>query len=353
MCFKNSSSGHNQTHYLKMNVTGLSFADEIYFAYRQAFFQAYEEPYDYDYYFLKDRMDRAIRTGNLKVLVTGLSYARNAIDDTKIDGCYNLSSSSQDIFYAFEMNKIVLKCCTEARYSLIGLHYYSLHYDLSLGTSEASRLGISRIMYPLTNKSHNYSDKLVSVKRNLYELIKQAKQKSAGTLVDLYDRIQKDFKTEYGMRYFNERISWKKLYGVDVFKELAPEQIAQLVHHRVMEHNRLLKYQDTYFENIKILKEFVQYLNMQNVKPLFVLFPCCKRYNEMFSEELKDRFYQGLAQLDQGTFELWDYSECPFFEERDFVDPDHLNEFGRAKMTELIRRRILMLDKLWKAEEVG
>lgn len=51
---------------------------------------------------------------------------------------------------------------------------------------------------------------------------------------------------------------------------------------------------------------------------------------------MKERFYDVMAMVSKEKMEIIDFNETDYFDDNDFVDPDHMNGRGAYKMSMLL-----------------
>ena len=99
-----------------------------------------------------------------------------------------------------------------------------------------------------------------------------------------------------------------------------------------------MKYEESFYENRQILKDYVHFLCLNDVKPIVVIPPFSTAYNRHVDKRLRE----AVTELVQGPKEglcFVDFNEESLFDNPDFTDMDHLNEQGAKKMSRILAER--------------
>jgi hypothetical protein len=127
-----------------------------------------------------------------------------------------------------------------------------------------------------------------------------------------------------------------KLIKANIIK-LKENELNELGKERASAHNKLLKHQHTIEEYYEIFSNLLKLLIEYNVEPIVVVFPATSYYRSYFCEEFKTIFYKNIEKLSQSLkFALIDLFENNEFGLDDYVDFDHLNKNGAAKVTHIV-----------------
>lgn len=251
----------------------------------------------------------------VKVIATGLSYMYYALDINEMKKeTANLASSSQDLYYDFNVVKYILELnLYKPKYVIIGLSYFSFHWDIS-----KSSLDYMCVKYrAISKQSHNSENYEVNNKE--YDCF--LKQSQELLLMDFNNIVVKDMFSN----------SWNTI--LDEKNKKLGESQAQI-------HNKKI-YKSTVEENIKILKEYLKLLKNYSIKPILVVCPTSKYYYNYFPDRLKNEFYSIINFISKDyEFQFIDYFYSNKFEENDFADPSHLNKNGAKKFTEIMNKDI-------------
>ena len=258
----------------------------------------------------------------INFFVTGVShaYAGTDIKEFSMQGM-NLALTSQDLFFDYELAKIVLKnkfVKSNQKFNgffVIGVAPFSLNYDLSQGVNSDRVFGY----YPLTKTLHNHwiDEKI------LFELFNDAYIKS----YDLFD-------TEISFDGCYRSCTQNKDFFIDDFINIRTKLVEATRHSKTVD------------ENKKILTRYVSKCLESNFLPLLVIYPLSEFYNKYFSsrqfEELR-YFLSDLSEKFQIPF--YDYSADERFNISDFFDIEHLNVRGAKKFSGILNEKLLQLAK--------
>ena len=96
-------------------------------------------------------------------------------------------------------------------------------------------------------------------------------------------------------------------------------------------------YPKTVQENINILKEYLNLLKNENIKPIIIICPVTKYYSDYFPQRLKNEFLSIINKLqNEYEFEIIDCFESSDYNESDFYDVSRLNEKGAFKFAKYL-----------------
>lgn len=307
------------------------------------FLSKYEELYSENYYLSKlfTSIKKIERNEDIKVIISGLSYSlRGVVEDNLKEKSIKICLPSQDLYYDYQIAKRVLKKESSIKYCIIGISHYSFDWDLSLTSSESSR--ILNVYYPLLNDSHHLripdsferpigieSINMLVDKRLLNLGIKGIYPKFIEKILNV------NLTPEYLDKLWNS-----STYLSDSIISINEKDSYHLGKIRANAHNRL-NYPKTHQENKNILIKYLRLLSVNNVKPIVVVFPTTKYYYENLDPTITKKFYKTINEiLSICNFQFIDLFSSAFFEKKDFADWDHLNKEGAIKMTNLLNEMI-------------
>lgn len=305
----------------------------------------YKERYNnnYDYNFLNTRLNLLKKDDSTKILITGLSYALMGLDENlfKYKAC-NLSLSSQDLYYSYKLSKDIISFNDNIKCCVIGLSYYSLHFDLSLCGEAAMR--INPVYLPLLGDSHNFKTAKESFPNEEYLLSNYLNTE----ITQLFNsnEIENIFKNilyeELSKNYFNSDITRESITGTYQYIGVSPEfQRDSLGAFRGTHHNNLLVHSHTVDENTTLLGEFLSFLNKRKIQPLLCVFPFTSYYEKYFSKDFSINFYKCINTYKNiYDFTLVDLNNFEEINIMDFIDADHLNYNGAIKATNIVNQFI-------------
>ncbi|CAI1071399.1 hypothetical protein [Serratia marcescens] len=298
----------------------------------------------YDYHYLFNAISHAKR--NAVNLIIGNSYSRNGIPS----GCFaqctvNLSVSSQDFYYSFKIARQILDVNTKIQRCYIGVGYFSLWHDLSKSENEYEQERIESIYVPLLDDAHNGTitdqsdeppvisklNKMLNTKRQLFNTSK------------LFHMHSKQIYLSNGKRYFNSNITRESFSFTGPYiklETLSEHEKQRLGHERANKHAKMIRYNDTYNENIELLRAFIHNLNGKGIIAYIINFPTSSYYNKHTNSNYKDVFYKTINKLKENyTFYLIDLNDERYdFQDEDFIDVDHLSEAGAMKVSHILMK---------------
>lgn len=263
--------------------------------------------------FFKEKLDKlkqGIKSNSFpELIVTGISYQNDGIAPSKFPvNSYNFANRSQDLHMDFQILKFLvndLKLDT-IRYVLIGLNYYSFEYDLS---QSAGAWQLVRY-YPYILDFHN-----LKIETTIDRYVKQIKN-----LMEASVEIA-------GEEYFNGVTSQTNENSMFDGKLAAEDDFNK-------------DYPGTIVENKLILKEYICFLEMHNIEPMFVVNPVMKSYWENIPEEKVKLFYDSINDiLRDKKYQFFDCLklECP----KDwYYHVSHFNTKGAEDFTEMLAKQI-------------
>lgn len=290
---------------------------------------AYREFFsNYDYYWLKYTMERGA-SERVSSLLVGHSLPRFAINDRDIDGLINLSFLSQDYYYSGKIIERALDVIPSLKTVILGTSYVSPFIDLS---RMKNRDELSRIVkvYDRYFHDHHNAD-MVSCE--------DIRKKLLDNNVHAFDEEfeKEEFFKMYDERkddYFCRERDRQSLSDV-VWGELSEEKRLEETKIRADFHNRLCEHRNTYDENTKILRNIANLCHDKGVHFFMMVFPLNKDYRELINPEYRVHYQRQIdgipVEYRPKCFDFSDISQIDSV--TDFVDADHLNDIGAAKMT--------------------
>lgn len=117
--------------------------------------------------------------------------------------------------------------------------------------------------------------------------------------------------------------------------QLSEEERKEAGKKRAELHNKGIRRIQSFTENTYLFNEFVSFCTNNKINLLIVVAPATKYYLQTLNPEYKDIFYNVLNNAD-GIIHLLDLSDESSYLTEDFIDADHLSDFGAAKMTQSI-----------------
>ncbi|GAA3642413.1 hypothetical protein [Asaccharospora irregularis] len=95
---------------------------------------------------------------------------------------------------------------------------------------------------------------------------------------------------------------------------------------------------------MRIFADFINFLESKGIEIVIVIFPNTKYYNKFLDKKYENEFYRIIDTFKDKKFKLIDFSREGGFEEKDFIDFDHMSELGANKITNMINN-ILKCEK--------
>jgi len=279
---------------------------------------------------------------SIEVLVTGMSYAANGINTNLLcKKAFSFALGSQDLFFDFNIIKYLFKnrpyVVSKIKYCIIDLCYFSFEYDMS-------RSGTKSIIFryqELLHEKHNYDSikfekdyKEYREKLNLYSY--------------LIDRMKyKDYLDDFAPNFNNSATinsNSQKLYTEQIARALSwinyQDELQVRAKEQVVKETRK-NYPETVDENKKILKDYLELLLMNSIKPIIVVLPTHKYYYSNYPDFMKEEFYSIIQEFSSMyKFQFVDYFDYKLFNDNDFCDMVHLNKNGAKKMTDILNNVI-------------
>lgn len=249
--------------------------------------------------------------------------------------------SSQDLYYSYKMARQGILFNRKIKKCIIGMAYYYFNFDLSL--SENLKTHIHYLYRLLLNDLHNINYNYDDIKK--YNKI-QYRNILKNTITDniiheLFNflNIQEDLLELFYKRmngYYNDEFNKinEYMFNGKTFNEIDIDEKMKHTKYYIDLHNKKIKYKKTREENIKIFREFLEFLEKNNVEPVVVVFPHSKYYNENLNPEYKKDLYNIMDKMKKDyKFKFIDLNEYGEFDDTDFLDTDHLNPKGCKKAT--------------------
>ena len=297
--------------------------------------QFFLENYNYTYLDAMLRKGKQLRrTG--ATLITGSSYALSGIKETAWNNAISCSMSSQDLYYDF-------KCAYEV-ISSIPLHsvskcfivkgYYAGYQDLSMSKAERERV-ISNVYLPLFRDAHNW------INPKEVDLFQTISARTEGILSDdlkkLIQHMAADRILSYGAYYNPTRARGGTIFNLNgrEWYELPADEMDYLGKYRADCHNKSMEHTESIKENKEIFKDYVHFLHLNNILPIFVIAPFSPYYTKYLFSEMRESIME-LLDAASGEVHYIDFNQCDLFDAMDFVDTDHLSEIGAQKMSCLL-----------------
>lgn len=298
----------------------------------------------YDYHYLFNAISHAKR--NAENLIIGNSYSRNGISHDCFPQCtVNLSVSSQDFYYSFKIARQILDANRKIKRCYIGTGYFSLWHDLSKSENEYEQARIESIYIPLLNDAHNGAATGQSSEPPIIsDLNKQLNiNKKLFNTSKLFYLFSKQIYLSNGKRYFNSKITRESFSFTGPYikmEALSEQEKKRLGLERANKHGKMIRYNNTYNENIQLLRAFIRDLNEKGIITYIINFPTSSYYNQYTKGNFKNEFHKEINTLKENyTFYFIDLNDGSYdFQDEDFIDIDHLSEAGAMKVKHILMK---------------
>lgn len=284
---------------------------------------------NYNYMWLKTMLNRGANvTDSGSTLITGSSHAVYGIEECAWKNAVNCSLDSQDLYYSFKGARRIIESAKadSFRRCFIFVGYFTPYSDISLSEFQWERL-MAPVFVPIYNDAHNWknphkNDPWVGFS-GLTEWMKASCERAASAEI-----------LKYGTYYspLRKRTSFYDLNG-RVWSDVAEDEKQAMGKDRAQRHGR--KYEASLTENKEILKEYVHFLNMNEVQPIVVVPPYTSAYNQYISPEAKEAILELVGYVPE-EIQYIDFNQNTTFDDLYFMDTDHLNERGAHIMSEIL-----------------
>ncbi|KEK24132.1 hypothetical protein [Bacillus gaemokensis] len=263
-----------------------------------------------------------------ELFITGLSYPYCGINPELLQKkSVKLTLPSQDLYYDYLIAKQLLSNPHVFQYCIMGIGYFSFHFDLSL-SSEAHR--IHNVYYPLFQDGHHTPVATPLSTHGLLQLDTSEFLSSIFIMNFEYACIEK-------LGCSAPELSWLHAEWNTAPFHMSVEEHGKI---RAQSHSKIF-YPNTLIENKMIFKKYLDLLMQYNIKPIVVVFPVTSYYARSLNPKLKEGFYNVINEFrNMYSFQVLDLFDSSLFEDSDFYDSDHMNKKGADKMSVLLNQII-------------
>lgn len=276
---------------------------------------------------------------DIESIIIGNSYSVVGIEEGLLEkNTAKLSTSSQDLYYSFEMAKKAILNNKNIKQCIFGISYYLLKHDLSKGESEYSANLIKNVYYPLLNDVHNSKLTNIPLPETIGDFDLDIVLKNILD-IDKVEECIENYIYKKNTNYYNKEINPRRTDTI--WNDFSKENKELIGLDRATQHNKLFKYEDTKLEYSKILQEFIEFMENRNIELVMVIFPTTEYYSKNILVEFKNEFNEVLEYIKSKSIKVIDLRiYCQEFNDSDFEDSDHLNELGAIKATNYIKSEI-------------
>lgn len=277
-----------------------------------------------------ERMNFYRDRGPYDGIVTGLSYIRQGIDLSSIRGHFlNFAIGGQDLFYSYQMFRYAYEHAEEPgriQYAVIGLSPYIFQYDMSVTNYNAV---VSERYYSFLRRMNHFSGAWIY--KGAYHYAK-----------DRLDQIMKeDFEELYTTteeRYF---LDYERNLRSIVYDSSSLDEAGVKAEKENIEREYHKDYPETEAFNIRIMREYLDYLKQRQVQAILVMPPMTKLYQKYMSWDM----YQDTMKILEKMQEEYGFTFVNLLtdlelEDKYFRNSSHLNGAGAVKVTEVLNQYI-------------
>lgn len=296
---------------------------------------------DYDFNYLKNRLED-VKHEDVRTIIVGNGYARAGIDEKALcTRAVNLSLSSQDLHYSFALAKKAIEQNPNINKCIIGVGYYSMYYNLNNIQKKSNSKDIAKELYePILNPELYECKNSMSLEHYITNPI---------TLelfnMDELTTYTNSINQKLNPNYFND--DWSResnsVLKNQNFDLMHSDDKSSIGIWRASQHNKFI---DGFNKSQKaLLVDFFDYLESKGVAAVLTVLPTTNYYNRFLDERYKQVFEDTIKELeDKCKFKVIDFNKDYEFNDSDFIDVDHLNEIGCAKVTSYLSNVIKWLN---------
>lgn len=292
---------------------------------------------NYDYLWLKSRLEKCQNAPPGSTLITGSSHALNAVREDAWRCAINCSMHSQDLYYDFLCARQAILSAAEPVFKrcFIIMGYYIAFQDLSKSVIMRERV-IAGVYYPLFHDAHNWEEPAADDPWSFLASLSPAPPRLSDSLRHICEQAAGQMLLECGSYYsqLRPRTPLFDLNGL-TWAQIPDEKRQTLGRTRAESHNRSFAHKESFEENKTILREFVHFLRSRHIEPIVVITPFTDEYNRFVRKEMKEAVLELLNCVPEPIHYI-DFNQPSFFEPSDFMDTDHLNETGARKVSGLL-----------------
>ena len=287
----------------------------------------------WDYQYLKSVINRGY--DEIENVFVGSSYVVFGINN--IEKSVILALPSQDIYYSCALLKRVLNNQDEKKIKriIMGMGGYSLYHDLSMTKSFDENNRIFDIYYPILCDMHNMQELTYNQTQKRFGIVDKIIRFA---ITKLYFRcnIETYFDKNKQSRTGKARVTWEDKNKM--WENLSEKERVAAAKKRVLQHEKMLKYEYTKEENIQTMKTIYNQCKDRNIKLYTFLAPMSEEYMNNMSEDYKNKIIEVKNVLNSFSDGFIDYTIKGNIdlEIDDFVDADHLSDKGAEKFTKQI-----------------
>lgn len=292
---------------------------------------------NYDYLWLKSRMEKCQSAPPGSTLITGSSHALNAVWEGAWRHAVNCSMHSQDLYYDFLCARQAICSAKDSVFKrcFIVMGYYIAFQDLSRSANMRERV-IANVYYPLFHDAHNWKEPAAGDPWSFLDEQSPALPRLSDSLRRVCEQAAGQMLLECGS-YYSDARPRTPLFDLDglTWAQLTDEKRQSLGRARAESHNRSFAHKESFEENKTILREFIRFLCSRHIEPIVVITPFTDEYNRFVLREMKEAVLELLNGVPEPIHYL-DFNQYPSFGPSDFMDTDHMSETGARRVSALL-----------------
>ena len=151
--------------------------------------------------------------------------------------------------------------------------------------------------------------------------------------IDFYHSFFENEKSFYGQAILREH-TCPQLTRKGGWKSLDASEREREAYELAQKHNKHFMHEATYNENKIILKNMIDLLIENNIRPIITILPFSKEYLKYIDGRYKEILLQVLDELSGNiNLDFIDMNDIDIFTENDILNSDHLNHAGALKAT--------------------
>ncbi len=282
---------------------------------------------NYDYCWMMSRFELAEKCRKDTTLIVGSSHALNGIDCHCFADAINCSMHTQDINYDGKCIRKILSNSDTIYPSkcFVIFGYYIPFQDISMGSSVYTSGMMKKVYDPVFLEKDDFTWECILEATHSDEISEEDKRK----IFDMANQIIISRKN-----YYNDLRGRVPLFRFNgKWKDLSEKEKDEYGQKRAADHNKHIKYTDSFHKNSVLLKETVDYLYERNIRTIIIIPPYTDTYNRHIEGMMKDQLKTMIDTVSDRS-EYIDFNDMDAgFTDDDFVDTDHLNGRGAYKMS--------------------
>lgn len=317
---------------------------------------------NYDYCYLSAMHEKNRRDG-AETIIVGSSHSMNGLLERRMEEggwgrTINFSISSQDIWFDYmHIKKAVREGKSKIRFCIINFGYYMFYQDLSKSTVMGFLL--PKVYAPLFGKDKMHHRTVDDIPNPLDQMIYDRDFFPDKVVLPVCEHWAKSVLYEQSS-YYGDLIQRESTLSDKLKKngwiECNAFEKREIAEKRAADHNKLKKHLLSREENETLMHDMIGFLIREKIRPVILITPFSKEYNEFINPAYKTEIVQLLDKLPYPVefLDLNDYADE--FVDTDFMDSDHLSLAGAEKTTLLLNQYLQIIQEdaeRGAAEEAG